>query len=208
MKRNVNRSLVVACGALLGLSVASSAWAFGTPKIVATCAYCHGKAGASTEPDVPTIGGYSKDYIISSLTAMKRQERPCPETTYRGGPKKGTKTDMCQIVKDLSADDIKDIAQYFSKQKFVRAKQKFDPELAKKGKEIHEQRCEKCHSNHASEPSDDAGIQAGQHMKYLEEMLFEFVAGTRPVPKKMKAQLEQLDKASLEALVNFYGSFQ
>lgn len=208
MKQGITKYLMLACGGMIGLSISSGSWAFGTPKMIETCTYCHGKGGASTEPDVPIIGGYSVDYLVSSMTAMKRQERPCPETTFRSGPKKGSKTDMCQVVKDMNPDDIKEVAKYFSKQKFVRAKQTFDPELAKKGKEIHEQRCEKCHSSSASDPHDDAGIQAGQQMKYLEEILFEFVAGTRPVPKKMKAQLEQLDKASIEALVNFYGSFK
>ena len=208
MKHNVTEYLMWACSALFGLLFASGAWAIGTPKMVESCTYCHGKGGASTEADVPIIGGYSVDYLIASMTSLKRQERPCPETHYRSGPKKGTKTDMCQVVKDMSANDIKDVARYFSKQKFVRAKQEFDAELAKKGREIHEQRCEKCHTNSASDPRDDAGIQAGQQMKYLEEILFEFVAGTRPVPKKMKAQLEQLDKASIEALVHYYGSFK
>lgn len=196
------------CSALFSLFIAPGASAADTHKLVEDCTHCHGKGGASTEPDVPIIGGYSADYLIGSLTALKNQERPCPETEYRSGDKKGTKTDMCQVVKDMSPSDIKQIAHYFSEQKFVRAIQKFDPELAKKGQEIHEKHCEKCHSKNASEPNDNAGIQAGQHMAYLEGMCKEFKSGTRPVPKKMRARLEQLDNESISALINFYGSFQ
>jgi sulfide dehydrogenase cytochrome subunit len=208
MKQKTAGYSIWICSALFSLAIATGAWAADIHKLVEDCTHCHGKGGASTEPDVPIIGGYSADYIFSSLTALKNQERPCPETEYRSGDKKGTKTDMCQVVKDMSHSDIKQVAQYFSEQKFVRAKQKFDPELAKKGQEIHEKHCEKCHSNGASAAKDDAGIQAGQHMAYLEQMCKEFLSGARPIPKKMKARLEQLDKESINALINYYGSFQ
>jgi len=208
MKKTHTGYALMACGALLSLSIATGAWAADANKLVEGCAACHGKGGASTEPDVPNIGGYSAVYLTGSLTAYKKQERACPETKYRTGDKKGTKTDMCQITKDMSPSDINQVAEYFAGQKFVRTPQKFDPELAKKGKNIHEMNCEKCHSEEGTVAGDDAGILAGQKVAYLEEQFKFFSEGKRPISKKMKPKLDQLDKAGIEALINYYGSFK
>lgn len=190
------------------LSLATGAWAADINKLVENCANCHGKNGASTESEVPIIAGYSAPYLSESLAAYKKKERPCPETKYRDGARKGQKTDMCQAAKDLSNEDIKQVAQYFAGKKFVRAQQKFDPALAKKGKEIHERSCDKCHSEGGSLASDDSGILTGQWMPYLDETFKEYSSGKRPMPKKMKPKMEKLEKADFDALVNYYGSFK
>ena len=199
---------LLACSALFGFSLASGASAADVAKLTETCANCHGKDGASTESEVPIIGGMSAEYLKLSLISYKKKERPCPETEVKTGDKKGTKTDMCKVAKELSDGDIKDLAGYYAGKKFVRAKQKFDPALAKKGKEIHDVNCDKCHSNSGSAASDDAGILAGQWMPYLDETFKQYSAGKRPMEQKMKPKMEKLDKAGFDALVNFYGSFQ
>jgi sulfide dehydrogenase cytochrome subunit len=196
----------IALVATLVFGLAGSAFAADVNKLVAGCADCHGKNGASTEPDIPIIGGYSDEFLTDNLKAYKEKERVCPETKIRTGSKKGTKTDMCQVVKPMSEDDINQIAQYFSKQKFVRAKQKFDPALAKKGKEVHDQYCEKCHSEGGTVADDDAGMPAGQWMPYLRHAFDEFYTGKRPIAKKMKIKLDEISKSDVEALINFYGS--
>jgi sulfide dehydrogenase cytochrome subunit len=112
------------------------------------------------------------------------------------------------VAKDLSEADIKGLAQHFAGKKFVRAQQKFDAALAKKGKEIHEHSCDKCHSEGGSLASDDAGIMAGQWMPYLKEQFKDFKDGKRPMVKKMKPKMEKIDAAEIDALVNYYGSFK
>ena len=161
MKKHT-KNILLACAVLFGFCQAGSAFAIDVNKLVETCANCHGKGGASTESDVPIIGGYSTEFLTNNLKAYKSKDRNCPETEFKSGSKKGSKTDMCQMVKDLNDNDIKLVAQYFSKKKFVRAKQKFDPALAAKGKEIHEMSCEKCHSEGGTVAKDDAGMPAGQ----------------------------------------------
>lgn len=193
---------------LCGLSIAAGAWAADVTALVGTCTNCHGRDGASHESDVPIIASYSVPYISDSLNAYKKKERPCPETKYREGDKKGQKTDMCHVAADLSDADIKAIADYFAAKKFVRAQQSFDPVLAKRGAEIHERNCEKCHSEGGSLASDDTGILAGQWMPYLKEQFKEFSAGNRPMAKKMKPKIEKLEPADFDALVNYYGSFK
>lgn len=208
MTQKITRFALLAGAGLFSLTLATGAWAADVNKLAENCANCHGKDGASTESDVPIIGGYSAPFLTDSLTAYKKKERPCPETKYRGGDKKGQKTDMCQVAKDLSDADIKGLAQHFAGKKFVRAQQKFDAALAKKGKEIHDRSCDKCHSEGGSLASDDAGIMAGQWMPYLKEQFKDFQSGKRPMVKKMKPKMEKLEAADIDALVNYYGSFK
>jgi sulfide dehydrogenase cytochrome subunit len=200
---------MLTCAALISFTLSGNTLAADVNKLVETCANCHGKGGASTESEVPIIGGYSSEFLVNNLKAYKSQERACPETEYKAGSKKGSKTDMCKMVKDLKDDDIKQVAQYFSKQKFVRAKQqKFDSALAAKGKEVHEIYCEKCHSDGGTVAKDEAGMPAGQWMPYLKHAFTEFSTGKRPITKKMKAKMDELEPADIDALINYYGSFK
>lgn len=208
MTRRATGFVLLSGVGLFSLFLATGAWAADVNKLVENCANCHGKDGASTESDVPIIGGYSATVLGDNLTAYKKKARPCPETKYRNGDNKGQKTDMCQVAKDLSEADIKQVAQYFAGKKFVRSVQKFDPVLAKKGKGIHERLCEKCHSEGGSLASDDAGMMAGQWMPYLREQFKDYKAGKRPMVKKMKPKMDKLETADIEALINYYGSFK
>jgi sulfide dehydrogenase cytochrome subunit len=191
---------------LLGMVPAGSALAAGIDNQVATCAHCHGKAGASSESDVPIIGGYSVEFLVNNIKAYRDHERACPDTKYRSGPDKGKATNMCEVAKKLNDSDIRQIAVYFSQKKFVRAKQQFDPALAAKGKEIHEVYCEKCHSDGGTQAKDDAGMMAGQWMPYLHQAFDEFTTGKRPIPKKMKRKLDEITPEDMDALVHYYGS--
>ncbi|WP_161626920.1 c-type cytochrome [Sulfuricella denitrificans] len=207
MMKHYSRYTFLAVSALFGLSVATGAGA-DAGKLTESCVGCHGKGGANTEAAIPNIGGYSTAYMTDALKLYKTKARPCPETKIPGGAKKGTKSDMCQAVKDLSDADIKEIAESFAEQKFVRTPQKFDAALAKKGKELHDRLCEKCHSEGGSVASDDQGILAGQKTAYLEEQFKFFNEGKRPISKKMKPKMEELDKAGIQAVLNYYASFK
>ena len=192
---------------LLGMAPVGSALSASLDSQLKTCSYCHGKDGASTDSEVPIIGGYSVEFLTNNLKAYRDHDRDCPDTKYRSGPDKGKQTSMCQIAKDLKDGDIQKIAVYLSKKKFVRAKQTFDAALAAKGKEIHDMYCEKCHSEGATQAKDDAGMMAGQWIPYLHQALDEFVAGKRPIPKKMKAKLDEVTPEDINALIQYYGSF-
>lgn len=207
-RKNIGYALLVT-GALFSLSVATSASAADVAKLAESCASCHGKDGASTDSDMPNIGGLSAEYFSGAMKAYKSKGRPCIETKVRTGDKKGTKTDMCQVVKDISEADAKQLAKQFSEKKFVRATQKFDANLAKKGKGLHDKLCEKCHSENGTVAGDDGGILGGQKMEYLKEQTEFFLHGKRAyADKKMKQKLEETDVAGIEALVHYYGSIK
>jgi sulfide dehydrogenase cytochrome subunit len=208
MANKTTRLALIAGAALFSLSLTTGAWAADINKLVGDCDSCHGKDGASTDSDIPIIGGHSAAYLEESMTHYKKKERHCPEEQYHSGPKKGQKTDMCKVTKDLPAADIKQLAQHYAGKKFVRAKQQFDPALAKKGAKLHERSCEKCHEENGSSPKGDGGVLAGQWMPYLQEALADFKNGKRPIDKKMKPKIEKMDKADFDALVHYYGSQQ
>ena len=71
---------LMACAVLISLSLTAKAWAADVNKVVETCANCHGKGGASTEPEVPIIGGYSAACRVrprarAEHSAMTREAR-------------------------------------------------------------------------------------------------------------------------------------
>jgi sulfide dehydrogenase cytochrome subunit len=172
------------------------------------CAHCHGKAGASTDTNIPIIGGYSTTYILGSFKNFKTKERVCAEVTIPSGPKKGQKSDMCKVTADLSAADADAVAKYLSGQKFVRAKQSVDASLAEKGSSVYKLRCEKCHEQNGSSPDEDNGILAGQWSPYLRAQIAAFRTGKRPIDEKMKQRLDKVSKDEEEMLVQFFASQQ
>jgi cytochrome subunit of sulfide dehydrogenase len=194
-------------GAVINLCFVSCAWSADPGKPVEACAGCHGLTGANAESDIPNIGGYSKKYLLGALDAFKSDKRTCPETEYRTGEKKGSKANMCQIAKDLDSKDADQIAEHFAAQKFVATPQKFDSALADKGKNIFAKSCNKCHSTEGVIANDDAGILPGQKTSYLTRQLDQFREGKRPIFEKMKTRFEKLDKAELDAVIQYLASF-
>ena len=201
----LNGTVSLVC-AMLALSAAGGASAADVNAIATGCMNCHEKDGVSTSASVPTIAGMSLAYIVDEIGDYKKKERPCPETEVRAGDKKGTKTNMCDVVKDLSDADVKAIAGFFAGKKFAPANQPFDAAKAKTGQQIASQNCEKCHSKNGADPADDSGFLAGQWTPYLKEQLDLFVAGKRTADPKMKPVIAKLDNAAFDALLNYYAS--
>ena len=194
--------------ALIGLALLASAAAPApAAEPEALCADCHGKDGASQESDVPNIGGLSEQYLLDTMAAYRDKARPCPESKFRAGDTKRPKTDMCQVAAKLGADTAV-VAKHLAAEPFARARQPFDPAKAARGAKLHEQSCEKCHSEGGTLADDDSGILAGQWTPYLRASFEEFKAGTRPLPEKMKPKFDPLKPDDLEALLHYYASQQ
>lgn len=205
---HLQRLAALLAGAWLGLAVAASAAAADGAVVAEKCAVCHGKGGASTESNIPIIGGYSEKYIVDSLKNFRTKVRSCAEVSIPSGPKKGTKSDMCKVVADLGEADAAAVAKYYASQKFVRAKQPFDAAKAQKGQPVYKLRCEKCHENNGASPDEDNGILAGQWTPYLRDQLVGFRTGKRPIDDKMKLRLDKVSKEEEEYLLHFFASQQ
>jgi sulfide dehydrogenase cytochrome subunit len=207
MARRTNGLSRLAGTLAIGFTLATGAWATDVDELVDTCSHCHERDGASNDPNMPIIGGYSQAYLISSLYAYKQKTRPCPEYEYMYVENEVKKTDMCRVTEVLSDEDVKKLGEYYAAQKFRRANQDFDPELAKKGERIHMFNCEKCHDEGGSVADDDAGILAGQWTPYLKQQFFDFYTEKRLLAKKMKPKFNKLGKEDIEQLLNYYASF-
>ena len=173
------------------------------------CNSCHGDGGVSIESDVPTIAGMSPFVIEEYMFEYRDEARPCHESEYRSGDTERPATDMCAVAKDLSEEQILEIAEFYSSKSFVAAMQDFDAALAAKGAGIHKRECEKCHSDGGSYADDDAGMLAGQWMPYLEQVFDDYAAGERGMMEdKMKDKVDALDAESITALLHYYASLQ
>lgn len=91
--------------ALLALAVAAPALAFAAPvkpdKVV-VCAACHGENGISQTATYPKLAGQYSNYIEHALHAYQTGERKNPI--------------MAGQAKDLSKEEIKALAAWFSQQ--------------------------------------------------------------------------------------------
>jgi sulfide dehydrogenase cytochrome subunit len=71
--------------------------------LAATCANCHGTAGAGVAGgSVPRLAGLNREYFVEQMSAFKSGARQA--------------TIMHQLAKGFTADQIDALAVYFSKQ--------------------------------------------------------------------------------------------
>jgi cytochrome subunit of sulfide dehydrogenase len=177
------------------------------PKVIQGCEDCHGANGISAAQNIPTIAHTSASVQSDALKAYKGKTRPCPKVNYSRGDTK-REGDMCSVAKDLSDAQIADLAAYYAAKPFSALKQPFDAAKAASGKAIHARDCKECHSAGGTDPSDDAGILAGQPLTWLRNTLTAFRKGDIDQPKKMKTVVSKLSDADIEALANYYASEQ
>lgn len=177
--------------------------------IVSDCDGCHGIDGVSSEGDVPSIAGISPFILEEYLFEYQDDARTCRESSYRTGDLERSATDMCIVAKELSAEEVTGIAEFYGRKEFMPAKQAFDADKAVLGEKLHKKLCKKCHSDGGSYADDDASILAGQWMPYLKQALADQVSGDRTMlDEKMREKTDQLSDGDGEALIHFYGSQQ
>jgi len=172
------------------------------------CNDCHGPGGVSQASDIPSLAGFPEFVHSDALYLYRDEERPCSESKYRHGDTARPAISMCAVAAELSDDDIDALAAAYAELPYVKMKQDFDATLAAAGKAIHDEHCDKCHSDAGTNPDDEAGMMGGQPMGYLRSSFKEFAADTRGQPKKMKEKMAALSEADFEALANYYGSIQ
>ena len=204
MKHSLNLTLSV----LLALALAlPAAFAIDVPtgdfvQLVEFCEGCHGKDGNSQTPDVPIIAGYSYEGFFNTMDVFRLGDRIAIEFHRPGEPE----TVMNEIAKQLSAQLVRDLADYYSRRPFVAPRQDVNAELARRGEIIHNRLCEKCHNKKGAHPVNDAAILAGQWTPYLRRQFDNFLSGKRFVPRTMLRRIKELPKEDIEALLSFYAS--
>jgi sulfide dehydrogenase cytochrome subunit len=203
----MKRLIFSAAAALLALA-ATSAGAADVESMMADCNGCHGPGGVSESTDVPTIAGFPEFVHVDALYVYQEEARPCAKSKYRHGDTSRPAKTMCEIAAELSEEDIDAIAAAYAELDYVKVKQDFDAGLADAGKALHEEHCDRCHSEAGTNPDDEAGLLGGQMMGYLETTFAQFSDGSREQPKKMQEKFDILSADDQKALLHYYGSIQ
>jgi len=203
----MKRLIPLAAASLLTLGFSSAAVAE-VDTMMADCNGCHGDGGVSQSTDVPTIAGLAEFVHVDALYVYQDEARPCSESEYRHGDTSRPATTMCAIAAELSEDDIDALAAAYAALPYVKAKQDVDAGLAAAGKALHDEGCDRCHSDEGTNPDDEAGMLGGQMMGYLTQSFADYRSGDREQPGKMKEKIDLLSDDDVVALVNYYGSVQ
>ena len=165
------------------------------------CGMCHGMDGNSFIKTMPSIAGMTREYFIHSLDAYKNQSRTSEPSKM-----------MANYTHSLTDEDVKQLAEYYAKQKYIPRNQEFDATKAEKGKMLHDKYCEKCHEDAGRITENNYGILAGQWIPYLVQSLKDYLDKKRPVAPmmitKMKKMQAEHGKESFEQLAHYYASLK
>ncbi len=164
-----------------------------TPEMISfACAGCHGTNGASAGLTMPTLASHSKASIVDAMKKFKSGERPS--------------TVMGRLAKGYSDADFAAMGDFFSRQKFHPTHQVVDAAKVKRGADIEEANCSRCHLDQGKEGKDDTPVMASQWLQYLQMQAALYDSGARKMSKDMADKWNRLSKEDREALLHFYAS--
>ena len=197
-----NKKALVALIGSIFVAGASTALAGPSAKAMAdTCAGCHGTDGQSVGPASPNLAGMSASYFIDSMTYFKNLEKDA-----WSGEDARPATIMNRIAKGYTDEQIEAMAEHFAAMPVYKADVPHDAGKAKKGAEVYDKACAKCHDEGGSLPDDDSGILAGQWLMYMQYSMEDFQAGHREMPKKMKKQVKKLSDEEIDQALHYFAS--
>lgn len=155
-----------------------------------SCVACHGPAGNSTNPVIPSLAGQPAQFISTELFQFREGNRKDPQ--------------MTPMAVNLSNADMNDLAAYFSAQKPEPTTHKTDPANAAAAPKLAQQfNCVQCHGPAL------LGLQhiprlAGQQYEYLKTQLRGFKAQTRAdLDGNMTSAAQGLTDKDIDALVDY-----
>jgi cytochrome c553 len=135
------------------------------PAKAGSCIGCHGPNGNSTMPGIPSLAAQNARYIYLQLRDFQEGRRHNDM--------------MTPMTAGLSKDDMREIADYYSKQKLSSKGFKADAEKAKLGKaKADETLCAMCHLGEFVGQNEIPKV-AGQNYDYVVKSLTDFKAKTR-----------------------------
>ena len=135
------------------------------PDKAQACVGCHGAGGRSLVTTTPILAGQTARYMYLQLRDFQEGRRSDPQ--------------MDPMVKDLSRDDMREIAAWFAAQKPAPQNFAVDAERAKRGKaKADETLCTMCHLGGFLGQNEIPRV-AGQHPAYVIKQLADFKARRR-----------------------------
>jgi cytochrome c553 len=157
--------LVLAGGDAAAQGAPAAAGAATVPPKAATCAACHGADGKPILPVYPVIAGQTSRYLYLELRDFQEGRR---------------KNDlMTPMVAGMTRDEMRDLADYFSKQKPPPQNFAANADKAKLGKaKADETLCTMCHLGGFAGQNEVPRV-AGQNYDYIIKQLGDFKARRR-----------------------------
>ena len=154
------------------------------------CAACHGPAGNSTNPALPSLAGQPGQFLATALFLYRQGSRKDPQ--------------MTPIAASLTNAEINALADHFSRQKPAAPSRKTSPENAATGKRLAEQHnCVQCHGP-ALKGLQHIPRLAGQQFEYLRTQLRGFKAQTRAdIDGNMTSAAQPLSEKDIEVLADY-----
>ena len=161
---------------------------------ITLCESCHGAKGSSQDPQFPILAGQHFYYLYVQLK------------DYKEGRRKNEI--MSNIVADLSKEDMKALAQYFSEQSWPLIQVESQPELAEQGEVASESgQCVQCHLG-GYEGESRIPRLAGQHPEYLEKTMLDFKERIRTNSAAKSSLLDAFKAIDIKAMAIFLGGLQ
>jgi cytochrome c553 len=150
--------------ALASVGVQAQTVAAAPPK-AQVCVACHGPEGKSIQPQFPILAGQTARYLYLQMRDFQEGRR--------------SNELMTPMVAGLSRDELRELADYFAKQKPPPQPFKADPEKARLGKlKADETLCTMCHLGGFAGQNEIPRV-AGQHYDYIVKQLSDFKARKR-----------------------------
>jgi cytochrome c553 len=161
----------------------------------AVCAACHGEAGNSTNPAVPSLAGQPAQFLTTALYMFRAGKRQDPQ--------------MTPMAKPLSNTEMNDLAAYFTAQKPAPPRHQASAEHAKQGPELAQKfHCTQCHGPQLLGQQQMPRL-AGQHYDYLRAQLRGFRDGKRAdLDGKMTESAQGLSDADIDVLADYMAGLE
>jgi len=171
-------------------------------RAVHVCAACHGEAGRSTNPLVPSLAGQMREYTIRQLKDFRSQSRA--ETDIQAY--------MWGVSALLTDDQIEGLADHYAAQTPAAAKST-NPKLEAAGKKLFDdglpakgvRPCAACHGTNAEGAAGFPRL-AGLNAKYVVRQLTAFRTPLRPHGVVMKQEIQALSDAQMKAVAAYVAS--
>lgn len=165
------------------------------------CFGCHGADGMGKSGlMIPVIAGMPAAHIEEAIYAYVDGARQCIREPR-----------MCETVAALSESEVTAAAEYFAAKERDYNREEFDAALAAKGAVLHERHCGACHvPPHDEDVAYAIGIPLhGQRPDYIRYTIRAYLGGQRePLLDTMAHEIQQLEPADVDALVNYYSSYR
>jgi cytochrome c553 len=178
---------LIAFAALLTLIGYSHAQEQDIEQTIATCQSCHGANGVPVSADIPVLEGQEYYYLYVQLKDYKSGLRANPI--------------MSEMVKNLSKDDMKALAQYFSEKPWPKVANELDDGKAGKGSSaLTAGQCSQCHSTYQG----DSRVPrlAGQQVAYLLQTMQDFKNKVRKNSPAKGSLMDSFSEEELEAMAH------